>query len=154
MTSGWAVNWLLREGRHALLLTAMIGANMFLEGCGGSSKKVTPVDIQISPAATTIPVNSSVDLQASGSSLVKYTTVVWEVQEEDIHCTTESAPPQPPSPPCPSGWIWESATVAVLPQTTATYYSPSQPGTYHVVAVAQTLDGSTGQAISTITVTP
>ena len=63
--SGWAVNWLLREGRHALLLTAMIGANMFLEGCGGSSKKVTPVDIQISPAATAIPVNSSVDLQAS-----------------------------------------------------------------------------------------
>jgi hypothetical protein len=153
MTSGWAVKWLLREGRHALLLTAMIGANMFLGGCG-SSKKATPVDIQISPAATTISVNSSVALQASGSSLVKYTAVGWQVQDEDINCMTQSVPPQPPSFPCPSGWIWESVTNPVLPQTTATYYSPSQPGTYHVVALAQTPDGSTGQAISTITVTP
>ncbi|HEY1678182.1 MAG TPA: hypothetical protein VGG04_10775 [Candidatus Sulfotelmatobacter sp.] len=158
MTTGSVVNRLLRYGRHALLLTlltAIIGASMFLDGCGGSSKKTTPVDIQLSPAATTIPINSSVDMQASGSSLVKYTTIVWEVQDEDIHCTTSSVPPEPPSPPCLSGWISEEPiTVGVLPQTAATYYSPSQPGTYPVVAVAQTLDGSTGQAISTITVTP
>jgi hypothetical protein len=150
MTLGWTIDPPVRGGGRTFLLTAFI----FLGGCGGSSKKVTPVDIHVSPAATTIPVNSSVDLLASGSSLVKYTSVFWEVQEEGLKCTTESVPPQPPPVPCPSGWVWEPAPVGELPRTTATYYSPGQPGTYHVVAVAQTADGSNGQVTSTISVTP
>ena len=153
MTSGFTVDRLLC-GYGTVSLTAMIALEIFMAGCGGSSKKTTPVDIQIVPPATSISVNSSVALQATGSSLVKYTTVVWEVQDEDLGCTTESASPEPPSISCPLGWIWAPITVGVLPQTAATYYSPNQPGTYHIIAVAQTLDGSSGQATSTITVTP
>ena len=154
MRSGCAIAPSWRAVSYSFLITAILGCSTFLGNCGGSSKQAPPVDVQVSPAAATISVNSSVDLQASGSSLVKYTNLYWEVQEEDLSCTTELLPPQPPSFPCPSGWLWEEMPVAPVPRINATYYSPSQPGTYHVLAIVETPNGSNGQAISTITVTP
>jgi hypothetical protein len=125
---------------------------------GQSSATITvilhKVDISISPSAATIPINSSVDFQATGSSAGKYTVIDWYVEEENSSCTTESVPPQPPSVPCPSGWMWQEEPVQFLPSISATYYSPSTPGTYHVVARALLPTGETGQSVATITVTP
>jgi hypothetical protein len=113
------------------------------------------VDISVTPATATIPINSSVDLQAVGSSVTKYTNIYWYVEEEaGSSCTTESLPPQAPSGPCPSGWVWEEESIDSSPRIQATYYSPSTPGTYHVVAFAQLLTNETGQSVATITVTP
>ena len=118
--------------------------------------KVIPhtVDIAITPSGATIPVNSSVDLQATGSSVEKYTNIYWYVQEDRLACTTESVPPQPPSVPCPAGWMWEEMSVGEFPRVNSTYYSPGTPGTYHVVAHAELLTNETGEAVATITVTP
>jgi hypothetical protein len=115
------------------------------------------VDISITPATATIPINSSVDLQAIGSSVTKYTGIEWYVEEEDLSCTTVSDPSQPrqaPPGPCPSGWMWEEASFGFAPNILAAYYSPSTPGTYHVVAKATLGTGETGQSVATITVTP
>ena len=128
----------------------MLAVVSVFQGCGGSTKGV---DITVAPSAATIRVDSSINLQATGSSLVKYTNVYWVVEEEGLSCTTESLPPQPPSP-CPSGWVWEPMPVGVTPRMNATYYSPTTPGVYHVAANAQTISGETGQSVSTITVTP
>ena len=114
------------------------------------------VDITVTPSTATIPINSSVNLQANGSSVEKYTNIYWYVEEEGFGspCTTESLPPQAPPAPCPSGWMWEEASVESSPRVNATYYSPSTPGTYHVVAWAQLLTNETGQSVATITVSP
>ena len=116
------------------------------------------VDISITPASATIPINSSVDLQAIGSSVGKYTVIGWYVDGEGYSCTTVSDPSQPRQPPigsCPSGWVWTAPySIGFLPSSQATYYSPGTPGTYRVVAWAQILTGETGHSVSTITVTP
>jgi hypothetical protein len=115
------------------------------------------VDISITPSSATIPVNSSVDLQATGSSVTKYTNIGWYVDGEGYSCTAVSDPSQPrqaPSGPCPSGWVWQAETYQFAPSMLATYYSPSTPGTYRVVASAQLATGETGQSVITITVTP
>ena len=122
-----------------------------LASCGGSDRSN---QLAISPESATIPVNSSLHLEVSGSWLVKYTNVVWTVQEEGLSCTTESLPPVPPSVPCPSGWMWEPVPVGNLPRTNATYYSPVSAGIFHVVAAAETESGQKGEVVATITVTP
>jgi hypothetical protein len=115
------------------------------------------VDISITPTSATIPINSSLDLQAIGSSVTKYTSIRWYVDEEGYSCTAVSDPQQPrqaPSGPCPSGWVWQAETYQFAPSMLATYYSPSTPGTYRIVASATLGTGETGQSVATITVAP
>jgi len=114
------------------------------------------VDITVTPSTATIPINSSVNFQAIGSSVTKYTNIYWYVQEEGFNssCTTESQPPQAPSAYCSSGWVWQQPSFDSSPRINASYYSPSMPGTYHIVAWAQLLTNETGQSVVTITVTP
>jgi len=137
--------------KHSVFV--LLGIIAVLVGCGGSTKATNSVDMTVAPKVATIHVLSSIDFLASGSSLVKYTNVYWVVEEEDLSCTTESVPPQAPSP-CPSGWVWETTGSGNVPRTQATYYSSSTLGVYHVVAKAETLSGKTGQSVSTITVIP
>ena len=136
----------------AQLLTGETGQSV-------STITVTPhtVDVTITPATATILINSSVDLQAIGSSITKYTLIDWYLDGEGNSCTAMSDPSQPrqePSGPCPSGWVWQEETYGFTPSSQATYYSPGTPGTYHVVASAELGTGETGQSISTITVIP
>jgi hypothetical protein len=127
---------------------------------GQSQSRITvtlhKVDITVTPSTATIPINSSVNFQAIGSSVTKYTNIYWYVQEEGFNssCTTESQPPQAPSAYCSSGWVWQQPSFDSSPRINASYYSPSMPGTYHIVAWAQLLTNETGQSVVTITVTP
>jgi hypothetical protein len=125
-----------------------------LEACGAGTKPSQTVDVTLTPSASTIHVNSSVAFQATGASVVKYTTLFWTVQGEDLACTTESTPPTPPVVSCPNGWIWEPMTVGQIPQSTATYYSPSTAGTYQIVVNVQLLSGQTSKVLATVTVVP
>jgi hypothetical protein len=45
-------------------------------------------------------------------------------------------------------------TVGQIPQSTATYYSPSTAGTYQIVVNVQLLSGQTSKVLATVTVVP
>jgi len=141
--------------RRVVLLLCTALATACLSTCGGGGG-IAPrkVDVSIAPSNVTIPIDSSFVFQALGSSVDKYTYISWYVQEGGLSCTTDSVPPQAPSVPCPAGWMWEETYAGFVPQIDGTYYSPSTPGTYHIVARAQLGMGETGQSVATITVTP
>ena len=141
--------------RRIGLVLCAASAAAYLTNCGGGCATTQrKVDVSIAPSNATIPIDSSFVFQALGSSVDKYTYISWYVQEGGLSCTTESDPPQAPAVPCPAGWMWEETYAGFVPQMDGTYYSPSTPGTYHVVARAQLGMGETGQSVATITVTP
>ena len=143
----------MTKGVKGVMLLAMIST---AEACGTHATPPAPdaIDVSVTPSTAMIHVNSSVDFQANGSFLVKYTNLYWTVQGEGLACTTESLPPAPPDFPCPSGWVWEPIPIGELPRITATYYSPATAGTYQVVANVETPSEQTSTIVSTVTVVP
>jgi hypothetical protein len=139
---------------HVALLVCVVSAAACLSTCGGGGIDPRKVDVSIAPSNATIPIDSSFVFRAIGSSVGKYTYISWYVQEGGLSCTTDSLPPQAPSVPCPAGWMWEETYAGFVPQIDGTYYSPSMPGIYHIVAQAQLGMGETGKSVATITVTP
>ncbi len=143
----------MTKGVKGVMLLAIISV---VDACGTHTNPppTDAIDVSVTPSTATIHVNSSVNFQANGSSLVKYTNLYWTVQGEGLGCTTESLPPAPPSLPCPSGWVWEPIPIGELPRITATYYSPASAGTYQVVANVETQSEQTSTIVSTVTVVP
>src|SRR5947209_14053723 len=136
---------------------AIVAVVLVLGGCGSYRSPSNSLNISVSPASITMPVNSSVTLQASGS-LSKYTVLSWTVQEASaagVNCTVivQGPPPPDPDPACKAnyGWIDQEESIGFWPVTTVTYNSPARTGAFHVQADAS-INQMSGQAVSNITV--
>jgi hypothetical protein len=103
-----------------------------ITGCGTSGFNPNNVTVTISPATATAPENGQVPLQATVNGLCSGcvpSIQEWSITEnEGSGCTWMNTPP---AGPCPGGTIQEAATGTSL---TVTYFAPSAPGTFHVIA--------------------
>jgi hypothetical protein len=115
------------------------------------------VTVSVSPTEATIPVNGSVALNGSATGFTSAPMGQWWIQEShnldrinDCGLITTEAPPQSG---CPYGYVMFDEKMSV--PSTATYYAPSTPGTYHVTFEAtqfDTFDHLSKTAQATITV--
>src|SRR5215475_11174733 len=105
-----------------LAFTTLVVSSL-LVGCGGDSNQenniVVPppkIDIAVTPSAASIPIANSIDLQATGSSLVQGVTVDWIVGQ-DPSCTViaDTVIDFPVHAPCPSGLLWVKTPTGNLP---------------------------------------
>jgi hypothetical protein len=130
-----------------------------LVGCGGG--QAANLQIQLTPSAPTLAVNSSVVITAqttppiSGAS----SSLTWNVVGYSGQCTESETYPEtaPPIPGCNNGYIaYQIGTGA--PITSVYYYSPSTTGTYQINVTGQIIGGSgqvtnQGNITATVTVT-
>lgn len=141
--------------RLRLGLLAVSGV-LFL-GCGNNLPHSSQVSVSVSPSQATIASNASVTLNGTASGFTASLMGRWWIQESyDVdhinNCgflTTEA----PPQSGCPNGYVMYDEKMAV--PSTATYYAPSAPGTYHVTFEAtqfDTFDHLSKTAQATITV--
>jgi len=146
------------DERVVPLFLVLIGA-ILLAGCGGGSglPSSSQVAVQITPAQTSVAVGGTVALQGSATGFTQTPIMQWWIQEakdaggsDDCGYLT-----LPPMSACQFGYV-AFGSVTQFPSS-ATYYAPLAPGTYHVTFEASqftTFDHLTKTATATITVTP
>jgi hypothetical protein len=122
--------------RLPLALLAVVSAFALLfAGCGGNGlPHSNQVSVTVSPAQATITANGSVVLTGTAAGFTDSLLGRWWIQESynldrnnDCGFLSTDAPPQSG---CLYGYVMYDPTMAV--PSTATYYAPSAPGTYHV----------------------
>jgi hypothetical protein len=117
------------------------------------------VTARVTPAQATVAAGETVGLvgDATGFTDTTQVGVLWWVQEaRDAGGGDDCGYLQPPPmSPCPFGYVI-FASVSTFPSS-ATYYAPLTPGTYHVTFKATQFaryDYVSKTATATITVTP
>lgn len=112
-----------------------------LTGCGGGSGNTpAPIQIQFSPSAPSIPVNSSIRITATTTPPLptNYTgSGEWSIAGDSSACIQAL-----PSSACPSGTLAWNILPDGYVQLTVTYYASSTPGTYQVSLQAEILDST------------
>lgn len=140
-----------------LRLYFLVVSLVFSLGCGNNLPHSSQISVSVSPSQATIPPNGSVTLNGTVSGFTAAPMAQWWIQEsynlDRINnrgfFTTEA----PPQSGCPNGYVMYDEKMAV--PSTATYYAPSAPGTYHVTFEAtqfDTFDHLSKTAQATITV--
>lgn len=117
---------------HLSVTTAL--AAMLLT-CGGNGlPHSSQVTVTVTPPSATIAAGGSVALTGGATGFTAAPIVDWYIQEskdinflDDCGLLTSQSPPQTG---CPYGYVMFD-DVTQFPST-ATYYAPSTPGTYHV----------------------
>ena len=135
-----------------------------LTSCGsGGSSGIANLQIQLSPPAPSLAVNSSVLISAQTTPTLPdyFGTMSWSVQ--GYPGCAESVPEDPQNAPplssCPNGWLAWEQTPSHFALTAIYYFAPSTPGTYQINVQGQiTNDSGTtivnqGSASATVTVT-
>jgi hypothetical protein len=149
--SGRSPSFHARYPSMAVILVPLI----VLAGCGGGGYDANHVSVTVTPAAVTIPTNGQVTLRATVNGLCSMCTPTiysWSVSADDNgNCEWVTSPPVVP---CPDGTIQE--TEGDTTRLTVTYFAPSTPGTYHIVAGWSPGFGAsvTKQGPAVITVSP
>jgi hypothetical protein len=108
---------------------------LLIAACGGSSNTPANLQIQFSPAAPTVAVNSSIQITANTTPnfLQNDAQATWSIAGEGNECIQA-----PPTSACPSGTLqW---VVTAYQPLTVTYNAPSTPGTYQVSLQAKIFD--------------
>jgi hypothetical protein len=131
--------------------------SLMFGACGNNLPHSSQVSVSVSPTEATIPVNGSVVLNGSATGFTSAPMAQWWIQEShnldrinDCGFITTEAPPQSG---CPYGYVMYDEKMSV--PSTATYYAPSTPGTYHVTFEATQFDkfdhlSKTAQATITV----
>jgi len=106
-----------------------------LLSCGGNGLPHTnQVTATVTPATATVASGGSVTLTGNATGFTAGPIVDWYIQEsKDIDFINDCGlltSQNPPQSGCPYGYVM-FADVTQFPST-ATYYAPSTPGTYHV----------------------
>jgi hypothetical protein len=130
---------------------------LLLAGCGNGLPHSGQVSVTVSPAQATIPASGSVVLTGTAAGFTDTLLGQWWIQESynldrNNNCGFLSTDP-PPQSGCPYGYVMYDPNLAV--PSTATYYAPSTPGTYHITFEATqfvTFDHLSKTAQATITV--
>ena len=143
--------------RRRLVLAGLV-CSLFLSGCGtGGLPHSNQVTAAVSPAQATVQPGGSVSLNGSATGFTASPIVQWYIQESrnidfnnDCGYLSSQAPPVTG---CPYGYVM-FGDVTQFPSS-ATYYAPTIPGTYHVTFEATQVvefDHLTKTAQATITV--
>ena len=142
------------------MLSLVMNATILLGSCGSGLPHSNTVIVTITPAQATVPVSQSVGLvgNATGFSDTSRVVVRWWAQEaKDTGADDCGYLQPPPTSPCEYGYV----TYGPIPKfpSSASYYAPQMPGTYHVTFEAAefsygAFDHLTKTATATITVTP
>ena len=125
----------MKRGCITLVVLVLTAA---LAGCGGGN--AGNLEIQLSPSAPTLSINSSVQISAATTPSINSTsTLTWDVVGYSGQCTEGEAYPQtaPPIPGCNNGYIAYQITSPATPITTVYYFSPSTTGTYQIYVSGQ-----------------
>ena len=140
------------------LFVALIGA-ILITGCGGGSglPPSNQVAVMVTPSQASVAVGGTVALKGSATGFTQTPIVQWWIQEAkgaggSDDCGYLSPPPMST---CQFGYVI-FGSVAQFPSS-ATYYAPLAPGTYHVTFEATqftTFDHLTKTTTATIHVTP
>jgi hypothetical protein len=156
LRSGFAMSHTVRA---IPLFLALLGA-IPLSGCGGGGSGLpssSQVTVLVTPSQTSVAVGGSVALKGSATGFTQTPIVQWWVQEaknaggsDDCGYLTP-----PPMSACQFGYV-VFGSVSQFPSS-ATYYAPLTPGTYHVTFEATqftAFDHLTKATTATINVTP
>ena len=148
------------KGERAIVLSLVIKATILLGSCGSGLPHSNEVIATVTPAQATVSVDQSVGLvgNATGFSDTSQVVVRWWVQEAKATVADDCGYLQPPPTiPCEFGYV----TYGPIPKfpSSANYYAPQTPGTFHVTVEATqfsygAFDHLTKTATATITVTP
>ena len=137
------------------LLIALLTA-VLLAACGSRLPHSGDVTVTVAPATATVAAGGNVVLEGNATGFTRSPIVVWRVQEAQATGGDDCGYLNPPpASPCQFGYVI-FGSVTQFPSS-ATYYAPSTPGTYHVIFEATqntTFDYLTKTATAAITVTP
>jgi hypothetical protein len=141
---------------RAVILPVALIAALLLASCGNGLPNSNQVIVTVTPAQATIAVGESVALDGNATGFTRSPIVVWWVQEARDSGGDDCGYLQPPPvSPCQYGYVIFNS-VAQFPSS-ATYYAPLTPGTYHVTFQATqntAFDYLSKTATATIIVTP
>ncbi len=138
-------------------LVVLLGAASLLGSCGSSGLPTpAPINVQITPAQASASTGTSTGLKGSATGLTVAPVVQWWIQESQNDPGGDNCGylTLPATSPCPYGYV-VFGSVTDFPSS-ATYYAPSTPGTYHVVFKVEqdsTFDHVSKTATAAITVT-
>lgn len=139
---------------RAMNLIALLIA-VLLASCGSGLPHSGDVTVTVTPATATVTTGSTVVLQGNATGFTRSPIVVWRVQEAQATGGDDCGYLNPPPvSACQFGYVI-FGSVTQFPSS-ATYYAPLTPGTYHVVFEATqntTFDYLTKTATAAITVT-
>jgi hypothetical protein len=144
--------------RAGIVTLLLVISAAVLASCGSGLPHTNQVVATVTPAQATVPVTGTVQLVGSAMGFTDGNAVVvdWWVQEaKDTGDDPCGYLEPPPTSPCQFGYVI-FGTVSKFPSS-ATYYAPQTPGTYHVTFEAtqfEEFDHLTKTAEATITVTP
>jgi hypothetical protein len=142
---------------RAIALPVALIAVLLLDSCGSGLPHSNHVTATVTPAQATVAASGTVALEGDATGFTQSPIVSWWVQE--AHNTGGGDDcgylQPPPMSPCPYGYVI-FGSVTQFPSS-ATYYAPLTPGTYHVIFWASQFtefDHLSKTATATITVTP
>ena len=124
------------DGRATMrLVLAVVGCGLFLASCGtGGLPHSNQVVAMVTPSQATVQLGGTVPLTGSAAGFTASPIVQWYIQESrnlnfknDCAYLTSQSPPQSG---CPYGYV-TYPDVTQFPSS-ATYYAPTNPGTFHV----------------------
>lgn len=132
-----SVQFPFSQARYRALWVGSLVLLMVIAGCGsGGGFNPNNVTVNIAPAAPTVAANGQATLQVTVNGLCPTcatATILWSITENgSASCGWVDTPP---TGPCPAGTI-QLTGADPANSLTATYYAPSTPGTYRVVAEA------------------
>lgn len=115
---------------------------VLLSACGNGLPSSSQISITITPAEATIPINGTLTFQGTATGFSTSPVVSWWVQEshdlDQIHDCGFAEYKDGLFTGCPFGLV--VYPLSEVPST-ATYYAPSTPGTYHVTCDAWQRNG-------------
>lgn len=128
---------------------------LFLASCGSGLPHSSQVTVTVAPAQAIVAVGETVVLKGNATGFTEKPIIEWWVQEaRDADGSDDCGYLQPPlMSRCEFGFVI-FGSVTQFPSS-ATYYAPLTPGTYHVIFSAkQFADPLSKTATATLTVTP
>jgi len=141
--------------RAITLPVALIVALLF-GSCGSGLPHSGQVTASVAPAEATVAAGGTVALEGDAIGFTRSPIVLWWVQEaRDAGGDDCGYLQPPPMSPCQYGYVI-FGSVTQFPSS-AIYYAPPTPGTYHVTFQATqntTFEYLSKTATATITVTP
>lgn len=143
---------------RSLILIARIFAACLIAGCGGGLPHSSEVSVSITPAQANVKPGGTVSLTGTQAGFTQTPIVSWWIQEskaKDFNNDCGKLDTQKKDfTGCPEGFVMFHDVTTV--PSTALYYAPSTPGTYHVtlqmVEVCCWFDSVTRTAEAPITV--
>lgn len=142
---------------RAIALPVTLIVALFLDSCGSGLPHSSQVTVTVAPAQATVAVGETVVLNGNATGFTETPIIEWWVQEaRDAGGSDDCGYLQPPlMSRCQFGFVM-FGSVTQFPSS-ATYYAPLTPGTFHVTFAATQFAGFdplSKTATATLTVTP